>query len=42
VVSYNGLSYPIWTDSRRQLDAIAGCSRNLGMEEVFSARVVIP
>jgi hypothetical protein len=42
VVSYNGVSYPIWTDSRRQLDPIAGCSRNLGMEEVFSARVVIP
>ena len=42
VVSYNGVSYPVWTDSRRQLDPIAGCSRNLGMEEVFSARVVIP
>jgi len=42
VVSYNGVSYPVWTDSRRQLDHITGCSRNLGMEEVFSARVVIP
>ena len=42
VVSYNGVAYPIWTDSRRQLDPIAGCSRNLGMEEVFSARVAIP
>jgi hypothetical protein len=42
VVSYNGVSYPVWTDSRRQLDHIAGCSRNLGMEEVFSARVFIP
>lgn len=42
VVSYNGVAYPVWTDSRRQLDPIAGCSRNLGMEEVYSARVVIP
>jgi hypothetical protein len=39
LVSYGGVSYPIWTDSRRQLDAITGCSRNLGMEEVFSATV---
>jgi hypothetical protein len=39
LVSYNGISYPIWTDSRRQLDPIAGCSRNLGMEEVFTAKV---
>src|SRR2546430_2366992 len=42
VVSYNGIAYPIWTDSRRQLDPIAGCSRNLGMEEAFSARIAIP
>jgi hypothetical protein len=42
VVSYNGIAYPVWTDSRRQLDPIAGCSRNLGMEEVFSARIAIP
>lgn len=42
LVSYNGVSYPIWTDSRRQLDPIAGCSRNLGMEEVFNARVLTP
>lgn len=42
VVSYNGISYPVWTDSRRQLDPIAGCRSNVGMEEVFSARVVIP
>jgi hypothetical protein len=39
VVSYNGTSYPIWTDSRRQSDPIPGCSRNLAMEEVFSASV---
>ncbi len=42
VVSFNGFSYPIWTDSRRQLDPIAGCSRNLGMEEVFTAKLAIP
>jgi hypothetical protein len=42
VVSYDGVAYPVWTDSRRQLDPTAGCSRNLGMEEVFSARIVIP
>jgi hypothetical protein len=42
LVSYNGTSYPIWTDSRRQLDAISGCSRNLAMEEVFSATVSTP
>jgi hypothetical protein len=39
LVSYNGISYPIWTDSRRQLDPISGCSRNLAMEEVFTAKV---
>jgi hypothetical protein len=39
LVSYGGVSYPIWTDSRRQLDPIAGCSRNLAMEEVFTAKV---
>jgi len=39
LVSFNGTSYPIWTDSRRQLDPISGCSRNLAMEEVFTAKV---
>ena len=39
LVSFGGYSYPVWTDSRRQLDAISGCSRTLAMEEVFSARV---
>src|SRR5438552_14803783 len=39
LVSYGGNSYPIWTDSRRQLDSIAGCSRGLAMEEVFTAKV---
>src|SRR5213082_987240 len=39
LVSYGGVSYPIWTDSRRQLDPVSGCRRNLAMEEVFSAKV---
>jgi hypothetical protein len=39
LVSYGGASYPIWTDSRRQLDPISGCSTNLGMEEVFTAKM---
>lgn len=39
LVSYGGYSYPIWTDSRRQMDSITGCSRALAMEEVFMAKV---
>lgn len=39
LVSFGGVSYPVWTDSRRQLDPISGCSRNLAMEEVFTAKV---
>lgn len=39
VVSYGGVSYPIWSDSRRQLEQIAGCARGLAMEEVFTAKV---
>ena len=39
LVSFGGVSYPIWTDSRRQLDPIAGCSTGLAMEEVFTAKV---
>jgi hypothetical protein len=39
LVSFGGISHPVWTDSRRQLDRITGCSRNLGMEEVFTATV---
>lgn len=39
LVSYGGYSYPVWTDSRRQLDAITGCRRALAMEEVFTAKV---
>lgn len=39
LISYGGYSYPIWTDSRRQSDPISGCSTNLAMEEVFTAKV---
>src|SRR2546421_6873252 len=40
LVSYGGASYPVWTDSRRQLDSLPGCSRGLAMEEVFTAKVI--
>ncbi len=36
LVSLGGVSHPIWTDSRRQLDPLAGCRRGLAMEEVFT------
>jgi hypothetical protein len=39
LVSFGGTSYPIWTDSRRQLDPANGCRRPLLMEEVFSANI---
>ena len=39
LVSFNGVSHPVWTDSRRQLQSSSGCSTNLLMEEVFSATV---
>ncbi len=39
LVSYGGSSYPVWTDSRRQLEPISGCSRGLAMEEVFTAKI---
>jgi hypothetical protein len=39
LVSYGGVSHPIWTDSRRQLQASSGCSTDLLMEEVFTATV---
>ena len=37
LVSFSGVSYPIWTDSRRQLEAASGCRRPFLMEEVFTA-----
>jgi hypothetical protein len=39
LVSYAGVSYPVWTDSRRQLDPATGCRRPYLMEEVFTAAV---
>jgi len=39
LVSYAGISHPIWTDSRRQLESASGCRTNLFMEEVFTTTV---
>jgi hypothetical protein len=39
LVSFGGVSYPVWTDSRRQLEPAAGCRRPFLMEEVFTAAV---
>jgi len=39
LVSFGGVSYPVWTDSRRQLDPSSGCRRPFLMEEVFTAKV---
>ena len=39
LVSFGGYSYPIWTDSRRQLDPSTGCQRPYLMEEVFTAKI---
>lgn len=39
LVSYGGVSHPVWTDSRRQLDPATGCARPFLMEEVFTSRV---
>lgn len=39
LASFAGVSHPIWTDSRKQQVPLAGCSRGLAMEEVFTAVV---
>lgn len=39
LASFAGVSHPVWTDSRRNLQPATGCSTNLLMEEVFSATV---
>jgi len=39
LASRGGVSHPIWTDSRRQLETSSGCRTNLLMEEVFTAIV---
>jgi len=39
LASRGGVSHPIWTDSRRQLESSSGCKTNLLMEEVFTTTV---
>jgi hypothetical protein len=39
LASHGGISHPIWTDSRRQLESSTGCRTNLLMEEVFTTTV---
>jgi hypothetical protein len=39
LASLGGVSHPVWTDSRQQQVPLAGCSRGLAMEEVFTAVV---
>lgn len=39
LVSFGGISHPIWTDSRNQRNPIGGCRTNFAMEEVFSAAI---
>jgi hypothetical protein len=39
LISFNGISHPIWTDSRDQLNSAPGCRTSLAMEEVFTATV---
>ncbi len=39
LTSFGGVSHPIWTDSRLNLDSSSGCRSNLLMEEVFTATV---
>jgi hypothetical protein len=39
LVSFGGVSYPIWTDSRRQLISSSGCRVPYLMEEVFTSAV---
>jgi hypothetical protein len=39
LASFGGASHPIWTDSRNNQTAAAGCRTSLLMEEVFTANV---
>lgn len=39
LVSYGGVSHPVWTDSRKQLTPSTGCFIGLLMEEVYTAPV---
>jgi hypothetical protein len=38
-VSFGGISHPIWTDSRSQLNPLGTCRTGLAMEDVFSATI---
>jgi hypothetical protein len=39
LASFGGVSHAIWTDSRNQLEVLAGCRTGLAMEEVFTATI---
>ena len=39
LVSFGGVSHPIWTDSRSQFNAFGGCRTGRAMEEVFTATI---
>jgi len=39
LVAFGGIAHPVWTDSRRNTSSVAGCTRALTMEEVFTASV---
>jgi len=39
LVAFGGEAHPIWTDSRLNQQASAGCRTGLAMEEVFTAKV---
>ncbi len=39
LASFNGISHPVWTDSREQQALAPGCRTGLAMEEVFTATV---
>ena len=39
LASFGGLSHPVWTDTRTQLDPFSGCRTGRAMEEVFTATI---
>ena len=39
LISFGGVSHPVWTDSRKQTTFAPGCRGNQAMEEVFTATV---
>ncbi len=40
LVSFNGISYPLWTDSRRNQTGTSACGPRGLMEEVFTATII--